>query len=654
MSLLYAAYMAGALMIGVPIALHLLRRKPKQLQVFPSFMFLTRTAPERQQKNNIRKWLVLLARCLILLLLSIGFAWPFIPRFDERPETGTVLLWDNSFSMNASPYRSELIDRAQDRIDNTDMKHPMQVGLIGDRTEWSGEMDGDASRLRKFFDRRPPAEGASRFERAIRQADLKLQRSAADHRTIVLITDRQLAPWQDVRMSSTLRPGTKLEVISPDKAAFRNVAVQNARVDTRFTEADQALSLSVQVRNHQLEPADVTLETSIDGKVVDSKPLELAAVTSQTVTVTLPPLPLEPTTGTVKLVVNDELDTDNLAYFAVNPEMPPTVGMLTPKRDPNAMLFVELAMNPSADVSRVNILSLTEDSSLDDYQKCDLIVIADGPQLSSDAAQRLETTLLSGGNIVAVWRNTSSMRQWLRQWEIRATPANSRKSRRIGSIEFEHPIFAPFMDVRVGGLFEVIYYSPPNVVASPKARVLSRFDTGSPAVVEQNVGEGKLFFIGTEISRVATDWPTHSSFLPFWRELLAYASQRRKDEHHYLVSNRSLRLDGLTKISDAQGEPIKLPRERFTPRRAGGYFAQFDDDHRVALAVNVPPAESDPLAVGDSFSVAGLMSEEKPKTQTASTIALPEDQGKSFWWLVLAAAGSLMLVEVILANRTVL
>ena len=61
-SLLSAAYLAGAMAVGVPIILHLLRRRPRRMQPFPSFLFLHATAARKQSRNNIRKWLVMILR----------------------------------------------------------------------------------------------------------------------------------------------------------------------------------------------------------------------------------------------------------------------------------------------------------------------------------------------------------------------------------------------------------------------------------------------------------------------------------------------------------------------------------------------------------------------------------------------------------------
>lgn len=66
----------GGLLIGIPILLHMLMQpKPKALQ-FPALRFVKEMHQTNQRSLNLRHWLLLLLRCLLLLALAAAFAKP--------------------------------------------------------------------------------------------------------------------------------------------------------------------------------------------------------------------------------------------------------------------------------------------------------------------------------------------------------------------------------------------------------------------------------------------------------------------------------------------------------------------------------------------------------------------------------------------------
>ncbi len=66
----------GGLLIAIPIILHLLMQpKPKALQ-FPALRFVKEMRQTNQRSLNLRHWLLLLLRCLLLLAVAAAFARP--------------------------------------------------------------------------------------------------------------------------------------------------------------------------------------------------------------------------------------------------------------------------------------------------------------------------------------------------------------------------------------------------------------------------------------------------------------------------------------------------------------------------------------------------------------------------------------------------
>lgn len=648
-SLLSATYLLGALAVSAPILLHLLRRRPRRDQPFPSFRFLERAMVRKRQFNNIRRLLVLLMRCAFLLLLALAFSWPYLPKFAEQPDELTVVLWDHSFSMGAEPYRDMMQRQAQQMVQPASWEKPVAVGLVGLGVRWSGDLTHDGPALARYLDEHGAGQGTSRLDRALRLADHKLHASPGKRRRIVVLTDRQLVPWQDIRINRLLKPGTELQVLTPTRPGFRNVAITEAKVVGTLTAAGQELRLRAHIRNFQTRTVTGVLVTHWSGREINRRPVELGRMAQATFNVSLPTDRLEPHFGRVSLELDDDLPIDNEAWFTANPMTPPTVHLSQHRRSTADFVRIALAPNPKRPAARIE--PLTDDVSADELSESGVMIVRDGPTAPA-VVDTLDESMRQGATIIAMWRNTAAMRAWLSRHDITAATAPQPGTRRLAAVDFDHPVMAPFLGVRTAGLFSILFFDPPEVTVPGHARIVLSYDHGHPAMAEVPVGKGRLILLATEMSRDTTNWPVAPSFLPLLRELLAYAVQHDVATDNVTVSDHPLPITGINEVQDMQtGDTVALQRDRFVPRQPGAYLIDADDGLR-AISVNVPIEESDPLLLAEDYPYDRIVSTERFKSDpTLKTEEVP-DEDRSYWWIVLAAAMGFLLMELLLSNRT--
>jgi len=93
----------GAAAVAVPIAIHLMDRSKSVAIDWPTLRFLKIARQQSARRSKIKNWLVLLARCLILLLIAAAMAKPYkmAEEWNERPDLPrtVVIVLDNSYSM---------------------------------------------------------------------------------------------------------------------------------------------------------------------------------------------------------------------------------------------------------------------------------------------------------------------------------------------------------------------------------------------------------------------------------------------------------------------------------------------------------------------------------------------------------------------------
>ena len=115
MGLISPWFLGGALAVGLPVWLHLLKRHKTDPKLFPSLMFWE----QREQSSVLHKRLdyilLFILRTAMLILLALLFANPFI-NFATPKALGkkiVVVAVDNSFSMRARQGTETRLDRAK-------------------------------------------------------------------------------------------------------------------------------------------------------------------------------------------------------------------------------------------------------------------------------------------------------------------------------------------------------------------------------------------------------------------------------------------------------------------------------------------------------------------------------------------------------------
>ena len=113
--LLYALFL-----LLIPIIVHLFQLRKFQKVPFTNVAFLKEATLQTRKSSQIKKWLILFTRLLLLAAIVFAFAQPFTSKNNSfKTEKETVIYLDNSFSMQAKGNQGKLLKRAvQDIISN--------------------------------------------------------------------------------------------------------------------------------------------------------------------------------------------------------------------------------------------------------------------------------------------------------------------------------------------------------------------------------------------------------------------------------------------------------------------------------------------------------------------------------------------------------
>lgn len=609
MSFLAPLFLVGALAVAAPIIFHLIRRTSREKIPFSSLMFLQPTPPRVTRSSRIENWLLLLLRCLVLALLALGFARPFIQKpvaADNSAGAGTrlVVLVDASASMRREALWADARARLEEVLDRTAPADSVAV-LLFDRTtrplisfeQWASSPASERAALAgQRLAAVTPGWASTHLGRALLGAVDLLEENPAGQsqpvsraRRIVVITDLQEGARLDGLQGFEWPKG--LEVVMetvkakrPTNAGLQRLVEQDetaqptgeAEVKLRVINATESKREQFQVGWSRTGERNFT-GVPVDAYVPPGQNRILAA----------PKLAAGLAAEQLKLTGDDE-DFDNTVYAV--PSKPEQIRVLflgsDDERDPQQSLYYLRRAFPETRRQIVQVVARPGNAPVppEDLVAAPMLIVADTIGPEGVAAAR---TFLEAGKPVLFSMKSMAAARTLGEIAGLATVSAEESAAGgyalLGQVDFEHPLFAPFADPRFSDFTKIHFWKHRRLDASQfkGAKVLAQFDKGDPALLQVPVGKGLLFVLASGWHPADSQLALSSKFVPLLFSLLDLSGGMKAQLAQYVVGD-SVFLGG---TNTTERVAVRKPDGTEVSLKAGDAFAGADQPGIYAVTV---------------------------------------------------------------------
>jgi len=615
----------------IPILIHLFNRQRVKRIQFSSIRYLKTLQKTKMRRLKIRQLILLILRTLIILALVAAFARPttkgsYSSKLGSAAEASVVLMIDNSLSMLTETPEGSLFElakiKALDILKN--IASGDNVAVISFNQTVKNETNGFTSNMalaENVIGSLDATNMATEPMAALESAlNLLVQSNDLIHE-IYILSDLAGNNWRDMIYDNLPdNERLKIYVTKFSKKDYDNLKVTKIDFANSLIYPGRPVKINSEITNEGSRRMDnLLISLYIDKKRIAQSDLSILPSSSEKTNFTYTFTSPGEHTGFIE-ITDDDLLEDNRRYFTIN--IPNVIRVLTLFENENDDLFLKMAFKPlpespsqievsSEPVSRLTAIDL-------DYYDC--IILSRSAYLSQAGFSRLANYTKAGGSLLLFLSNENNKKAindkllipaFGNRIDNKMSVKEGEGFYRLGSIDFGHPIFSRLKEVNASEIPEISFFNILKASSLNKGKILASFSSGTPAIVENDWGNGKIMAVFSSPSGEDSDLAAHPFFVTFVNravEFLAYDLTRLKE--NYYTGNKITKT--LLDINPQKSVEILTPS-------GAGIFPEYTFSG-TELNLNIPPI--------DNAGICEIMVDENVTERFAVNFNPDESSGK--------------------------
>jgi hypothetical protein len=577
-------YALGA--AAIPIVIHLLNRRRFREVTWAAMQFLLAAVRKNRRRIRIEQWLLLAIRTLVVLLVVMAMAKPFLETFGSviaGRRTHRVIVLDGSLSMGYTSGETSRFQQAKaiatQLVKDSRGGDAVSVILMGDPPQVViGDPSFNLVEVRNEIDELTVSHGGADLAATFQAVLRVLEVSSIAQKEVVFLTDLQATSWRPPvggadalkRLLAQLEERrARSVVIDLGKPGAENRAVTALGLEAPVVTVGSTVLVRAVLHNFGASRSNsVAARLTADSRLQPEESFDLPP--GEEVPAVFRQQFNTPGDHLVEVSIDDDpLAEDNRRWLVV-----PVVESLSVllvdgqyKSEPYQAEtdYLAQALSPSEESPgqprpiRVEVISEPALAQRD-LAGYDVVVLCNVPQFSQAEVTELDDCLKQGKGVVIFGGDqvvADNYNRWLFADGKGLLPAAIGPSRGDASkkeagfffnpLGYRHAIVSEFRgeaDPVTAGLTQVFTWQYHRLRPAEKstAEVALAFDTGDPAIVEWKRHRGTVFLVATTADMAWTTWPVHKSYVPVVQQLIVRAAAGR-------LSERNIRV----------GQPFDLP-----------------------------------------------------------------------------------------------
>ena len=654
-------FLAGAVAVGLPFWIHLLRKYRSTPHPFSSLMFFERRTQSSIKHRRLRYLLLLSLRVALLLLISLAFANPFVSRTGAAAggRKMLVIAVDNSFSMRYDDHLARAKQQAMSAVSQLNSGERGQVLAIGSRVHFLTQPVEDADQLKAAIQGIQPSDEQSSYGELAR-AWRTISQTSRIPLEVHFVSDMQKSSMPPAFADLRLGIDTNLVFHSVADAKDPNWMVESVTAPAKIYDPKKVRIQAV-VAGSNTPATKRTVSLALDGKVLDTKSVDIPANGRASVEFVSLDSPHGFHKAEIRIDPGDSLREDDKFDFAVERTDPHPVLFLHPAGQDRDELYYRSAIESVSEAGFTLEPLAVEQAANQSLSKYAFVVLSDVGSMPPGLENSLRAYVSSGGSLlIALGPLAASLTHVpVSNETIQGSSYASLSGSRfetVAAADAEHPTLRRANKLDGVKFYQVIKVDP------GQSHVIARLTNQAPLLLEKQVGEGRVVLFTSTFDNIGNDLPLHASFVPFVEETARYLGGQQDRSTNVAVDSylelRSAKERGATiDVTEPDGShPLSLKdattTQTFQVTREGFYDIHRANGREELVAVHADRRESDLTPIPQETLALWKNTGLGPDTPAADGSA-PDTQARpwSLWRYALLLVLITAIIESVFASR---
>ena len=595
-------FLAGAVAVGLPFYIHLLRQYRSTPHPFSSLMFFEKRTQSSIKHRRLRYLLLLSLRVALLLLIALAFANPFIDR--TAAATGgrkmLIIAVDNSFSMRYDDHLARAKQAAMNAVSELNQGERGQVLAVGSRVHFLTQPVEQADELKAAIRGIQPSDEQSSYgelARALRTISQTSHIPLEVHFASDMQKSSMPPAFADLRLASD----TKLVFHSVADSKDPNWMVESVTAPSKIYDPKKVRVQAV-IAGANTPATKRTVSLALDGKVLETKSVDVPANGRVSVEFLSLDSPHGFHKGEIRIDPSDSLHEDDRFDFAIERTDPHPVLFLHPAGQDRDQLYYPPALESVPEAGFALEPLSVEQAGNQSLSKYAFVVLSDVGTMPAGLENSLRAYVAAGGSLLIALGPLSAALTHVPvsnetiQGSSYASLSGSRFET-VAAADAEHPSLRRANKLDGVKFYQVIKVDP------GQSHVIARLTNQEPLLLEKQVGEGRVIVFTSTFDNIGNDLPLHASFVPFVEETARYLGGQQDRSTNVAVDSyielRSAKERGAAiDVTEPDGShPLSLKdattAQTFQVTREGFYDIHRANGREELVAVHADRRESD-------------------------------------------------------------
>lgn len=419
------------LLLLIPIIVHLFQLRRFQKVEFTNVKFLKNVELQTRKSSQIKKWLTLLTRLLIVACAVIAFAQPYISNSDSfNTENEIVVYLDNSHSMQAKGVNGSLLNEAiQDIIGSIDEDE--EITLYTNKDVYKNTT---LKAIKNELIQMQYSSNQLSYEAAYLKGKQYFSKAGNSIKNLILLSDFQ---QKDTQLNFQRDSSISLKLVQPKAVNKANISIDSIYVETKASNKE----LNVLLSAYDNVPETVSISLFNNDNLLAKTAVDLSSETPSAM-FTLP----NGDSFNGKLVIEDPgLEYDNVFYFNLNQQ--PKIKVLVINNASDVFLR-KLYTDDEFEYSSYSLDALNYNLITNQ----NFIILNELDNIPNTLQAALNTFSNNGGSILIIPSSNISLNSYNQVFTgLRVSKYDSlvNTEKRITTINYDHPLLAEAFYKRV-------------------------------------------------------------------------------------------------------------------------------------------------------------------------------------------------------------